>query len=457
MKRSDPKPPGYVRWATRILEEAGYETWAVGGAIRNTLLGLPSGDWDLATRAPPKVVQRLFPRTVPVGVEHGTVGVLTRGGVLLEVTTFRKDVETFGRHAVVEFAQTLQEDLARRDFTVNAIAWHPLRGEYQDPFNGRKDLERGILRTVGNPRERFAEDYLRVLRALRFSGRFRLHIREDTWEAIQAARDDLGGLSPERIREELFKILREAPQPSRALSLYRVSGVLQALYPELARVEGCLRGDPPEDLWAHCVLLTDMIPSTRPLLRLASLFQGVGFPGCLERPGEEAGQREQGASTHRGRERTAALMIRLRFSNAEIRQVSELMDVGLEPPLELDSGADLRRWLHAANPEHFPTLARIWLAKARLDALRWGRDPLPTLDLISRIRREIRGGSPLVQGDLAMDGRHLIYMGLRPGPRFGVILTALMDRVLEDPELNDPETLENLVVQWLEEEEGRES
>jgi tRNA nucleotidyltransferase (CCA-adding enzyme) len=401
------------------------------------------------------MVQRLFPRTVPVGVEHGTVGVLTRGGVLLEVTTFRKDVETFGRHAVVEFAETLQEDLARRDFTVNAIAWHPLRGEYRDPFNGRRDLEQGVLRTVGDPRERFAEDYLRVLRALRFSGRFRLHIREDTWEAIQAARNDLGGLSPERIREELFKILREAPQASRALSLYRISGVLQALYPELARVEGCPRGDPPEDLWAHCVLLTDMIPPTRPLLRLAALFQGVGLPGCLERPGEEADQDHQRPPTHRGRERTAALMIRLRFSNAEIRQVSELMDVGLEPPLELESGADLRRWLNAANPEHLPALARIWVAKARLDALRWGRDPVPTLDLISKMRRQIRDGAPLVQGDLALDGRHLISMGLRPGPRFGVILSALMDRVLENPELNDQETLEKLVVQWLEEEEGQ--
>ena len=127
--------PGYVRWVTRTLEEAGYETWAVGGAIRNILLGLPAGDWDMATRAPPQVVQRVFSRTVPVGIDHGTVGVLTREGLLLEVTTFRKDVETSGRHAVVEFADTLQEDLARRDFTINAVAWHPLRLEFRDPFS----------------------------------------------------------------------------------------------------------------------------------------------------------------------------------------------------------------------------------------------------------------------------------------------------------------------------------
>ena len=132
-----PSAPPHVRWVARTLEDAGFETWAVGGAVRNTLLGVASGDWDLATRAPPPVVRQLFPKTVPVGIEHGTVGVLTREGTLLEVTTFRKDVLPLGRKAVVEFAQTLEEDLSRRDFTVNAIAWHPLREQFRDPFQGR--------------------------------------------------------------------------------------------------------------------------------------------------------------------------------------------------------------------------------------------------------------------------------------------------------------------------------
>jgi tRNA nucleotidyltransferase (CCA-adding enzyme) len=140
---------------TSTLEDAGYETWAVGGAVRNTLLGFPSGDWDLATRAPPGVVRRLFPArsrwaslTAPWGSSPGRA-------ILLEVTTFRRDVETFGRRAVVEFADTLQEDLSRRDFTVNAVAWHPIREEFQDPFGGREDLAAGLLRAVGVASRRF--------------------------------------------------------------------------------------------------------------------------------------------------------------------------------------------------------------------------------------------------------------------------------------------------------------
>lgn len=453
MTDAHPRPPGYVGWAARTLEEAGYETWAVGGAIRNTLLGLPSGDWDLATQAPPRVVQQLFSRTVPVGIEHGTVGVLTRTGVLLEVTTFRKDVETFGRHAVVEFAETLQEDLSRRDFTVNAIAWHPITGEFRDPFHGRRDLEDKLLRTVGDPRERFAEDYLRVLRALRFSGRFRFLIQSETWKAVREAPDHLGVLSPERVREELMKILIDAPAPSRALSLYRLSGVLAALYPELAAVGGCTRPDPPEDLWTHSLLLADMIRPDQPLLRLASLFQGVGIPECQGTEGGAASRQERMNPGTRGRERTAALMMRLRFSNAEIRQVSELMEVGLEPPVALETGPELRRWLHSVGPGHLPALARIWIAKARLDALRWARDSRAIVTLIHRLRKEVRSGSPLDQADLAFDGRRLIAMGMKPGPRFGTILDALMDQVLEDPSLNDPETLQDLVLEWLESED----
>lgn len=450
-----PRPPGYVLWATRTLQEAGYETWAVGGAIRNTLLGLSAGDWDLATRAPPKMVQKLFPRTIPVGVEHGTVGVLTRDGVLLEVTTFRKDVETFGRHAVVEFAETLQEDLSRRDFTVNAIAWHPLTGRFQDPFGGREDLEAGVLRTVGDPRERFAEDYLRVLRALRFSGRFRFHIQDDTWGAIRAARDRLDVLSPERVREELFKILADAPVPSRGLALYHLSGVLQALYPEVAAVEGRRRRDPPEDLLTHSLLLTDMLPASRPLLRLAAFFQGLGWAdgmdGGVIAPGTDHRYPEEAMG---GRERTAALMIRLRFSNAEIRRVSELVGVGLEPPRLLDSGADLRHWMHEAGRENLQDLARLWMARARLDSWRWAREPRGVLDLIRRVRSEARSGHPLTQEDLALDGRGLIAMGLRPGPHFGVILGHLMEGVLDDPSLNHPDSLRAMVLDWLEEEGG---
>jgi len=432
----NPRAPGYVRWVTRTLEEAGYETWAVGGAIRNTILGLPTGDWDMATRAPPRVVQQLFPRTVPVGIEHGTVGVLTRDGVLLEVTTFRRDVETSGRHAVVEFADTLQEDLARRDFTINAVAWHPIREEFHDPFGGREDLDARLLRTVGNPVERFSEDYLRVLRALRFSGRFSLRISSETWKALCDSTGRLGILSPERIREELMKVLTQDARPSGALALYSASGVLGALYPELSAVEGTSRPGRDEDLWAHCLLLTDLLPAGRPILRLIALLHGLGVPEARS-PGIPEGDGGVEEDVHvRGRDRAAALMIRCRYSNAEVREVSELVGIGAEPPLDLSDPPGLRRWLHRADPDRLRSFGRIWLGKARLDQLRWGMDPAPVLDLLRRLRGELLGRPPFRLEELALNGRDLIALGLKPSPRFGEILAHLMDQVLEDPNLN---------------------
>ncbi len=446
-------PPAYVRWAARTLEEAGYETWAVGGAIRNSLLDLPSGDWDLATRAPPPVVRRLFPRTIPVGIEHGTVGVLTRGGTLLEVTTFRRDIETFGRKAVVEFAETLEEDLSRRDFTVNAVAWHPLTGEIRDPFGGMGDLDAGILRTVGDPGERFSEDYLRILRALRFSGRFRFLIEKRTWMALRASTERLEILSPERVREELMKVLTGDPVPSGALSLYGVSGVLDVLYPEVAAVRACRRDRTGEDLWAHSLLLTDALPGRRPLLRLAALFQGVGVPSGVSGsgtapPGSEEGRVDPGGDL--GRERAAALMIRLRFSNAEIRTVTELIQAGLEPPVHLERGPELRRWLHRVGPDHLPSLIRIWAAAARLDGFRRGDESKPVLTLVRRLRRELRSGAPIRSRELALDGRDLISLGLKPGPGFRDILDSLMEEVLEEPGLNRrADLLERVRDRWL--------
>ncbi|MGW8265115.1 MAG: CCA tRNA nucleotidyltransferase [Longimicrobiales bacterium] len=447
MTRPTPHPPGYVRWAAQTLEDAGYETWAVGGAIRNTLLGIPSGDWDLATKAHPKVVRRLFPRTIAVGIEHGTVGVLTREGTLLEITTFRKDIETFGRKAMVEFADTLEEDLSRRDFTVNAVAWHPLNGLFQDPFGGREDLERGLLRTVGEPRDRFSEDYLRVLRGLRFSGRFRLRIEDATWEALRDATRHLGILSPERIREELMKILAGDPRPSGALSLYDVSGVLEALYPEVAAEKVCLRPGGKENLLTHTLLLEDALPPHRPLLRLAVFFHGIGIPTSLERSDEtdEKNGFERDSSA-RGRDRAAALMIRLRFSNADTRLVTELIGGGMEPPVGLRTPADLRRWLHRADPGNLASLARIWVAKARLDDRRWGRKSGSVLSLILRLRAEIRSGAPIRSEDLALTGRDLIALGMKPGPRFGEILEDLMERVLDEPDLNRPDLLREMAL-----------
>src|SRR3954462_6092975 len=207
-------PPKTVRGIVKRLEESGFETWCVGGAVRDALLGHPHLDWDLATRATPEQVRKLFKRTVPVGIEFGTVGVLDKDNVMHEVTTFRRDVNTDGRHAAVEFGASLDEDLARRDYTINSIAYSPARDEIRDPFNGRQDLEGRLIRAVGDARERMREDRLRALRAIRFAARFGFAIERDTYDAIVESAAELTRLSAARVKQEIAKTMDQVKLPS---------------------------------------------------------------------------------------------------------------------------------------------------------------------------------------------------------------------------------------------------
>ena len=425
--REPPAAPDSVRWVIRKLERAGFETWAVGGIVRDALVGRPArnDDWDLATRARPEQMRTVFGRVVPIGVEHGTMGVLTRQG-MYEVTTFRRDVETFGRRATVEFADDIDEDLARRDFTINAIAWHPLRRELRDPFGGMDDLAAGTLRTVGDARTRFAEDFLRILRALRFAGRFALAIEPNTWAALCEHRRHLADLSPERVREELTKILGCA-RPSRALSLYAAAGVLPVLYPALAR---CLsrQEDGQSDSWGVALLTVDIISRSYPLARLACLLGGIGIPsrgvGAEFRPEERA------------RMRAAELMERLRYSRADVEGVSALVRALAAGP-ETGSGPALRRWLRQTRRVDRRHLCRIWIARARLEAARGTPSPESAVQSgWKAVRAELAKDPPLTVADLALSGHDLIEMGMRPGPGFGAVLAHLLDLVLDDPALN---------------------
>jgi tRNA nucleotidyltransferase (CCA-adding enzyme) len=220
------------------LEAAGFEAWCVGGAVRDALLGDQPLDWDLATTARPEQVQALFGRrrTIPVGIEFGTVAVLDAEGVPHEITTFRRDVQTDGRHAVVEFGASLDDDLARRDLTINAIAWRPATSELRDPFAGRADLRAGLIRAVGDPDERMREDRLRALRALRFAARYRFDIEPATLRAIEASAPFLGRLSAERVQQELVKTMEQVARPAGAFRLWRDTGAFASLIPMLAGV-----------------------------------------------------------------------------------------------------------------------------------------------------------------------------------------------------------------------------
>jgi len=407
-------PPEGLLEVARRLEERGHEAWAVGGAVRDELAGHPRADWDLATGARPREVRSLFRRTVPIGIEHGTVGVIASDGVMYEVTTFRRDVETDGRHAVVEFASTLEEDLARRDFTINALAWRPATGELRDPYGGREDLAGGVLRAVEDPSSRFAEDYLRVLRGLRFAGRFRLEMEPDTARALSAAVPGTEELSAERVREELVKVL-SGPRPSAALRLYAEHGILEVWYPELSRAAA------EDPRWEIDLGAVDAIPAGRSGVRLARLLVGVG--------GDEDERRE----------RAGRVLERLKFSNADTERAAHLVAAYEPLPAPTDSDAQVREWLSRVGEEDVRDVLRMHVATARAGgASERGRY---LVFLWRRVHDQILSHPPLTRSDLAVDGNDLLALGVEQGPGLGILLEELHARVLEDPSMNERETL----------------
>ena len=399
-------PPGALVRIARTLEQAGHDAWVVGGVLRDGLTGAGGGDWDLATSARPQKVRRLFRRTVPLGMEHGTVGVIGSDGVLYQVTTFRLDVETDGRHATVSFADDIRDDLARRDFTINALAWHPLRDEWLDPFLGAADLEAGILRTVGDAADRFREDYLRVLRAFRFAGRLCLNIEASAWSAIREAAGALTRLSAERVREELIKVLHADPKPSRALRLYADSGALAVLYPEMEPMSRQAR-------WDAVLLTVDTLPIRRSSLRLAALFREIGPDGAK------------------------SVAHRFRFSRADSREL--VARVAAKPiPGANASDAELRRWLSATGTERLNAVARLDLARTSAE----GASTSGIVKAWRRLRMLRRRGDPMSLSDLAIGGSDLTRLGIPRGPAIGRILDELLEAVLDDPGENTVATLE---------------
>lgn len=448
-------PPPEVREIARTLEAAGYETWCVGGAVRDALLGLPHLDWDLATSATPPQVKRAFRRTVPVGEQFGTIGVLDRQGRLHEVTTFRRDVQTDGRHAVVEFGASLDEDLARRDFTINAIAYSPESGTLHDPFNGQGDLAHGVVRAVGIARERMKEDRLRALRAIRFAGRFGFRIEPATWAAIVESAPYLSRLSRERVKQELEKTMEQVRYPSRALSLWRSAGAMRELVP-------LLDAQPPWVVYgADFVALPDTSDSAaharrRTLVRLATLFIGVAHDAAVR------------------------ALRDLRFSNRDMDWIAALAThaTSLCPHVrealqaaEAVRDAELRRWAAECGRTRVADTLRVALASLAAEASlghapeggeepTWGevdatrtatfRDEVPArARQVYRRALRVAYRDPVEVTDLAVDGEDLMREGgVGRGPALGAMLRRLRDAVIEDPARNERALLLQLAREW---------
>ncbi len=441
--------PSEVRELCARLREGGFRSWIVGGCVRDELLAQQAGksdadfrgDWDIATSARPEQVQKLFRKVIPTGIQHGTVTVLMKQSGY-EVTTLRGETEySDGRRPdAVYFVDDIKDDLARRDFTINAIAYDPLEDQLIDPFDGRADLRAGLLRAVGDPALRFGEDGLRVLRAARFVATLEVELEAGTASAISASLDSYRKVSAERVRDEWLKATK-AKRPSRAFEVMKDHGLLAITAPELLESVGCEQNRyHAYDVWGHAMRCLDHCPQS-PLLRVAGLLHDVG------KPRSRAWSDKTEDYTFYEHERIGAeiagpLLERLRFSNDERERVVALVRHHLicyEPSW---SDAAVRRWIGRVSPGLVEDLYALGTA----DVSAKGKDATADLEnlrlLRAHVEKVIAAGAAFSVKDLAINGGTLIKeLGIKPGPEIGRVLKALLEEVVEDPEKNRPEVL----------------
>lgn len=431
----------------RTLRGAGKQAWLAGGAVRDLLRGKGAEDFDVATDALPEEVIALFPKVVPTGIQHGTVMVLS-GNQKVEVTTFRGEGPYLDgrRPSTVTFLGDIDADLARRDFTLNAIAWDPIAGVLRDPFSGAEDLRRCRLRAVGEPLDRFREDGLRPLRAVRIACTLRLVIEPRTRRAIPATLDVFAKVAMERVREELVKLLVRGAPPSRGLRLLLRTGLLGHIVPELLQSVNFRQNRYHRwDVWRHTLLCVDFAPSDL-VVRLAALLHDVAKPRCAA-PKEGA----EGEHTFYDHEKVGAVLSaeilqRLRFPRREIERVALLVAEHNWYYRPEWNDASVRRVVARIGPAELPTL---W-ALRRADLQARGRLVEEGLanqaEAEARFQREVDRASALRVTDLAISGEDVMReLGIGPGRRVGEVLARLLERVIDDPDLNTRETLLRLL------------
>lgn len=429
--------PEDVKAILHTLQEAGYEAYAVGGCIRDSLLGRRPDDWDITTSAKPQETKALFGKTIDTGIQHGTVTVI-RHGRGYEVTTYRVDGEyEDGRHPKeVTFTASLKEDLRRRDFTVNAMAYNEEDG-LVDLFGGRQDLEQKIIRCVGEANERFEEDALRIMRAVRFSAQLGFSIEERTKEAIRGHAERLRQVSAERIQVELTKLVI-SPNPD-FLRIAWETGITAVVLPEFDRLM-----EQPQNNPHHCFSVGEhtlhAMQAVRPdkCLRLAMLLHDVAKPLCLTTDAE--GIDHFHGHAQKGERMAAQILKRLRYDNHTTELVSRLVkwhDVAIAPEKKA-----VRRAASRMGKELFPLILEVKAADLAAQSDYQRTEKREWLERLRGLYEEIeREGNCLTIKDLAVNGRDLIQAGITPGPQLGLALQQLLEIVLEDPEKNTREYL----------------
>lgn len=436
--------PEKVHRIITTLQSHGYEAYAVGGCVRDSILGRTPEDWDITTSAAPAETKALFERTFDTGIEHGTVTVLLEKEGF-EVTTYRVDgkYEDSRHPSEVRFTRSLSEDLLRRDFTINAMAYNEEDG-LVDLFGGLEDLRRSRIRCVGNAKERFGEDALRILRAVRFSAQLGFEIEEETKEAIRLLAPTLKNISAERIQAELVKLL-VSPHPEQIRLAYEL-GITGVILPEFDAMMATKQETPH-----HCYSVGEhtihalMSVAPEKVLRLTMLFHDMGKPS--KKTVDEDGVAHFKGHAVLSEELAAQIMHRLKFDNDTLRKVTRLVYYhDYRMPV---CARNVRRAMNKIGEDSFPYYMQVRRADTMAQSSYQREEKLANLDGIQRLYEEILSKKQCVSlKDLALTGSDLIAAGIEPGPKIGVILKKLLEEVIENPEENRKESLLRRVEEW---------
>ena len=431
-----------IKALASIFRENGFSLYLVGGAVRDFLLKKENNDYDFTTDAEPKDIKAMFHRTIDTGIKHGTVTVLFKGAQY-EITTFRAESDYHdSRHPdSVRFIKSLDEDLARRDFTINTFASSLPEGKIIDLHDGMKDLRHHIIRAIGNPDERFHEDALRMMRACRFSSQLDFTIEEKTLEAIKNNSHSIIHVSAERIKEELWRLIN-GQNPIKGLEAMRVTGLMDEILPELSAAVGFEQGGMHrETLYEHLLLALDSARKHGyPMeVKLASLFHDIG-----KVPTREKGDgREYTFYRHDtvSAEMTDKIFRRLKTSNEERERTVHLIRNHMFAYTPDWSDSAVRRFINRIGVDEINNLFYLRICDGE-STVGHSFSPAMILALSERINAELDKNNALSMKDLRINGKRLTEIGIKPGPEMGRILQNLLDEVIDDPSRNTEEYLE---------------
>lgn len=438
--------PNSVQFIIQTIEQAGFEAYAVGGCVRDSILGRTPDDWDITTSAKPEDIKRLFRHTVDTGIQHGTVTVLIKKECY-EVTTYRIDGEyEDSRHPkAVNFTSLLSEDLRRRDFTINAMAYNDHKG-LVDLFGGQEDLRQGIIRCVGKPDERFSEDALRIMRAVRFSAQLGYVIEENTRQAIQKLAHTLSRISVERIQVELTKLL-VSDHPEYVLQLYQL-GLTKVFLPEFDLMMDTYQNNPHHcySVGMHTIKAMEQVSNNK-VARLTMLLHDVGKPAT--KTTDDKGIDHFHGHPNLSSEMAKKILRRLRFDNDTISRVALLVLYHDYGNAVSATPAFTRKLINKVHLENFSLLLDIKRADVMAQSEHSRQIKLEKLESLRRSYEEVQEqGMCICLKDLAITGTDLIKAGMKPGQELGKVLEQLLEVVLEDPDMNEKDKLLSLVRRW---------